>query len=183
MVGSWNTNTSFLFGWLFREGICQVWHEFSTSWVLQLQAKIRRMCRYAVSWCLSITFILIIYFWTWLAIKWFLGIVYRSLIFAHPSRKALLKRKTQQSANQIPSVTVLSTWNVRSQKGKDESSNHHGSRVLTQEVEPTIKKKNPLELLILSPYETEPSLKLTAKAPENKPSQKESHLPTIHFQG
>ena len=27
------------------------------------------------------------------------------------------------------------------------------------------------------------SLKLTAKAPENRPSQKEIHLPTIDFQG
>ena len=28
-----------------------------------------------------------------------------------------------------------------------------------------------------------PSLKLTVKAPENRPSQKEFHLPIIHFQG
>ena len=28
-----------------------------------------------------------------------------------------------------------------------------------------------------------PSLKLTAKAPENKPSQKESSIPTINFEG
>ena len=27
-----------------------------------------------------------------------------------------------------------------------------------------------------------PSLKLTAKAPENWPSQKETNIPTIHFQ-
>ena len=27
------------------------------------------------------------------------------------------------------------------------------------------------------------SLKLTAKAPENRPSQKETSIPTIHFQG
>ena len=27
-----------------------------------------------------------------------------------------------------------------------------------------------------------PSLKLTAKAPENRPSQKETSIPTIHFQ-
>ena len=46
-----------------------------------------------------------------------------------------------------------------------------------------LKRKIPWKLLNLTPYETVPSLKLTANAPENKPSQQESHLPTINFQG
>ena len=37
------------------------------------------------------------------------------------------------------------------------------------------------ERLIAIPYYQVPSLKLTANAPENRPSQKETSMPTIHF--
>ncbi len=51
------------------------------------------------------------------------------------------------------------------------SSQHIASNQINSRARKT--KKNPKDL---------PSLKLTANSPENKPSQKEISIPTIHFQ-
>ena len=84
----------------------------------------------------------------------------------------------------LPAFVQRAFWNIILKKTV---SFHITKHVLLKTVEPTnifcSKQHHNIGQKPEQHHYVVPSLKLTAKAPENKPSQKETSLPTIYFRG